>query len=70
MRLITRRTMLAAGGTLAAGLIARKPRAAELHDLAAVLKPTDPPVPAPDIIFIAADGSRASPGRSSAAMAW
>ena len=34
MLLITRRTVLAAGGTLAAGLIARKPRAEELDDLA------------------------------------
>jgi thiol-disulfide isomerase/thioredoxin len=56
VRLITRRGILAAGGTLAAGLIARKPSAAELHDLAAALKPTDPPVAAPDIVFVAADG--------------
>jgi thiol-disulfide isomerase/thioredoxin len=55
--LITRRSMLAAGGTLAAGLIARKPRAKELNDLAEVLVPTDPPAPVPDIVFITADGT-------------
>jgi thiol-disulfide isomerase/thioredoxin len=55
--LINRRAMLTAGGTLAAGLIARKPNATELHDLAAELKPADPPVAAPDIDFLAADGS-------------
>jgi thiol-disulfide isomerase/thioredoxin len=48
--------MLAAAGTLAAGLIARKPRAEALQDLAAALAPTDPPVAAPDIVFISADG--------------
>jgi thiol-disulfide isomerase/thioredoxin len=58
MVLITRRCLLAAGGTLAAGLDARKPHAAELADLATVLKPTNPPVAAPDIAFDAADGSR------------
>jgi thiol-disulfide isomerase/thioredoxin len=56
MLLITRRRALAAGGTLAAGLCARKPRAEELHDLASVLVPTDPPVQAPDIAFIDANG--------------
>ena len=30
--------------------------------LAKALRPTDPPTPAPDIVFLAADGSRASPG--------
>jgi thiol-disulfide isomerase/thioredoxin len=35
----------------------RKPHAAELHDLATGLQPTDPPVPAPDVTFLAADGS-------------
>jgi thiol-disulfide isomerase/thioredoxin len=55
--LIMRRAVVAAGGTLAAGLIARKPRAEELEDLATALKPTDPPAPAPDIVFAAADGS-------------
>jgi thiol-disulfide isomerase/thioredoxin len=57
MPLITRRGMLAAAGTLAAGLTARKPRAEALQDLASVLRPTDPPVPAPDIVFVSADGS-------------
>ena len=55
--LIARRRLLAAGGTLAAGLYPRKPRAQELHDLAEALVPTAPPVPAPDIAFVAADGS-------------
>ena len=57
MVLITRRRLVAAGGTLAAGLGGRKPRAQELHDLGAALVPTDPPVPVPDIAFVAADGS-------------
>src|SRR5271166_1289701 len=57
MGLITRRHVVAASGTLAVGLNPRKPRAEELHDLAAALVPTDPPVPAPDIAFVAADGS-------------
>jgi hypothetical protein len=43
--LTTRRNLLAAGGTLAAGLIARKPLAAvALGDLASHLALTDPPV--------------------------
>jgi thiol-disulfide isomerase/thioredoxin len=54
--LITRRAALAAGGTLTAALIARKPRAEELDDVAAALKPTDPPVAVPDISFESADG--------------
>jgi thiol-disulfide isomerase/thioredoxin len=54
--LITRRAVLAAGGTLAAGLVARKPRAEDLDDAVAGLKPTDPPVAAPDIVFVSADG--------------
>ena len=57
MMLITRRRMLAAGGTLAAGLNVRKPQAAGLDDLAKTLKPTDPPVAAPDIAFQSADGT-------------
>jgi thiol-disulfide isomerase/thioredoxin len=57
MMLITRRRLLAAAGTLAAGLGVRKPRAQELHDLGAELTPTDPPTPAPDIVFAAADGT-------------
>jgi thiol-disulfide isomerase/thioredoxin len=58
MVLIMRRCLLAAAGTLAAGLGARKPHAAEAHDLATELVPTVPPVPAPDIAFVAADGSQ------------
>jgi thiol-disulfide isomerase/thioredoxin len=57
MLLITRRRMLVAGGTLAASLDARKPGAIELHDLARDMVPTDPPVPATDITFVAPDGS-------------
>jgi thiol-disulfide isomerase/thioredoxin len=55
--MILRRAVLAAGGTLAAGLIARKPRAEELDDLAKGLEPINPPVAAPDVSFVAADGS-------------
>jgi thiol-disulfide isomerase/thioredoxin len=54
---ISRRCLLAAAGTLAAGFGARKPHAQELEDLASALKLTDPPVPAPAISFVAADGS-------------
>lgn len=50
--------MLAVGGTLAAGLTVRKPRAQELQDLEAGLMLTDPPVAAPDIVFVAADGTQ------------
>ena len=57
MMLITRRRMLAAGGTLAAGLPARKPRAAALDDLASELVPTDPPVPRPTSLSSRADGT-------------
>ena len=57
MSLITRRSILAAGGTLAATLIARKPHAKELHDLGDILEPTDPPVAAPDIAFTTEDGT-------------
>ena len=56
MVLITRRCMFSAAGTLAAGLIGGKPRAQELQDLATALVPVDPPVAAPDIEFISADG--------------
>jgi thiol-disulfide isomerase/thioredoxin len=57
MRVIHRRLLLAAGGTLAAGLPARKPRAAEeLEDLSA-LKPTVPPKPPPEVMFTTADGT-------------
>ena len=54
---ITRRSLVTVCGTLAAGLGMRKPRAGELHDLATVLVPTEPPVATPDIVFAAADGS-------------
>jgi thiol-disulfide isomerase/thioredoxin len=56
MKLITRRGMLAAGGTLAAGLTARKPHAETLPDLAKRLTLTDPPVAAPEVVFVSADG--------------
>jgi thiol-disulfide isomerase/thioredoxin len=52
MALIFRRTVLAAGATLAAALPPRKPHAAQrLRDLAEVLIPTDPPVAPPDMPF-------------------
>jgi thiol-disulfide isomerase/thioredoxin len=54
---MSRRLVFAAGGTLAAGLFPRKPRAAALDDLARTLVPTNPPVPAPDIAFTGADGT-------------
>ena len=58
MLLLTRRCVIAAtAGTLAGGLYARKPRAQELHDLADALVPTDPPMPAPDITFVDANGT-------------
>ncbi len=58
MALIARRTLLAAGATLAAALPPRKPWAAtRLHDLAEVLIPTDPPVAPPDIPFFDASGT-------------
>jgi len=57
MVLITRRAVVAAaGGTLAAASWPRKPRAQDLQDLSAALKPSDPPVAAPDIVFVDADG--------------
>jgi thiol-disulfide isomerase/thioredoxin len=56
MALITRRMVLAAGGTLAALAAAGKPRAQELHALPDGLHPIDPPAPAPDITFVDADG--------------
>jgi thiol-disulfide isomerase/thioredoxin len=58
MALITRRNMLlAAGGTLAAGLVPRKSHAEDLPDVAQALDLINPPVAAPDITFIAADGT-------------
>jgi len=57
MAVITRRLALA-GGTLAAGLSARKPHAQEpLAPLAAVLKPVNPPADMPAITFYTADGT-------------
>jgi thiol-disulfide isomerase/thioredoxin len=56
-RLITRRRALAAGGTLAAALVARKPRAAEALDpLSGAIEPFDHPAPPPPITFLGADG--------------
>ena len=58
MALITRRSLVAAGGTLAAGLIARKPQAAVVPgDLSSHLVLTNPPVTPPDIVFVGVDGS-------------
>ena len=58
MALISRRTVLAAGATLAAALPPRKPLAApRLHDLAEVLIPTDPPVAPADMPFFDAGGT-------------
>ena len=58
MALISRRTVLAAGTTLAAALAPRKPWAAtKLHDLAEVLIPTVPPVAPADMPFFDASGS-------------
>lgn len=54
---LSRRHLLTAAGTLAAVLGAGKPWAQELEDLARALKLTDPPVPAPSISFVAADGA-------------
>jgi thiol-disulfide isomerase/thioredoxin len=56
MALMTRRVVLATGVTLTAGVSARKPRAAELPDLAEVLVPVAPPQTPPDGVFLDADG--------------
>jgi thiol-disulfide isomerase/thioredoxin len=56
MALITRRAVLAAGGTLAATLAPREPFAAELPDLAEVLVPVDPPRAPPDGVFLDSEG--------------
>jgi thiol-disulfide isomerase/thioredoxin len=56
MTLITRRVALAAGGTLASGLWARKPRAEALAELAKKLVRTDPPVEPPEASFADAEG--------------
>ncbi len=59
MVLITRRAMVAmAGGTLAAAGWPRKPRAQDLKDLSTALKASNPPVAAPDIVFVDADGGQ------------
>ena len=58
MALITRRGMLAAGGTLAASLAPRKPYASELPDLTEVLVPVNPPRAPPDGFFVDPDGGR------------
>ncbi|MBS0561195.1 MAG: TlpA family protein disulfide reductase [Proteobacteria bacterium] len=55
-RLIARRPVLAAAGTLAAALVAGKPRAATLDDLAGALEKIDPPRPPPAFSFTGADG--------------
>jgi thiol-disulfide isomerase/thioredoxin len=57
MMSISRRHLLTAAGTLTAALGARKLHAQELQELASALKLTNPPVPAPAISFVAADGS-------------
>jgi thiol-disulfide isomerase/thioredoxin len=56
MALMTRRSVLAVGGTLAATLASRKPYAAELPDLAEVLVPVNPPQTPPDGFFVDANG--------------
>jgi thiol-disulfide isomerase/thioredoxin len=58
MALITRRTVVAAGATLAAAGWPRKPWAQDLKELGAALKPSDPPVAAPDIVFVDASGGK------------
>jgi thiol-disulfide isomerase/thioredoxin len=57
MASMSRRHLLTAAGTLAAGFSTRKSHAQELEDLAGALKLTDPPVAAPAFGFVAADGS-------------
>lgn len=60
MPLITRRTLLAAGGTLAAGAAvcqSTKSLADELMDMSA-LKPTEPPVTPPDVSFTDVTGKQ------------
>lgn len=56
MALITRRVLLAAGGTVAATFAPRKPKAAGLPDLAEVLVPVDPAQDPPEGVFVDADG--------------
>lgn len=57
MALITRRVALAAGGTLAAGLAARKLHAETLPPLARALETLDPPLAMPDGVFLDANGA-------------
>lgn len=58
MALITRRSVLVGGATLATALPPRKPWAArKLPDLAEALIPTDPPVTPADVPFFGADGT-------------
>jgi thiol-disulfide isomerase/thioredoxin len=61
MQSMRRRTLLttglAAGGTLAAGVVSRKPLAGELEPLAEGLKLVQPPVKPEPIVFLAADGT-------------
>ncbi len=47
---------VAAGATLAAGLTARKPLAAETSSLAEILQPVIPPAPTPPISFVDVNG--------------
>lgn len=56
MSSLSRRMVLAVGGTLAAALVPRKPRAEGLAELAAKLVPTDPAVEPPDAVFLDAGG--------------
>lgn len=58
MALMTRRAVVAIGGTLIAGVAPRKPNAAELPDLAEVLVPVDPPQTPPDGVFVDANGGQ------------
>ncbi|MFL5254561.1 MAG: TlpA family protein disulfide reductase [Rhodopila sp.] len=58
MRLHRRRVLAAAGGTLAAAMWPRKPRAAEkLPPLSEGLQPVSPPEAVPDVPFLGADGT-------------
>ena len=66
MALMTRRAVLAVGGTLAASARChanRTPR--ELPDLAEVLVPVNPPQTPPDGVFVDADGASTRSLRSS-----
>src|SRR5258708_12150117 len=56
MTLVTRRMLLAAGGTVAATIAPRKPEAAGLPDLAEVLVPVDPAQDPPGGVFVDAEG--------------